>query len=507
MLAQSEALNAADKEIMKGAVAEFEQAIAADGKQDALSRLAKLRQLVETPPPAGFSLWNRDPWRFLEVLLWGLAGVLVNKIIITSWYLRSQRFYHEGIVMHIGHIVTTPLLVLIAIVLLSLVTFTFTLANSNEGSLALIVPPQATKLDAKHAVWLDEFNSNDLAGLLVQKDANGEVVGGYLVGQVAGDVNVLKAALDQVLPSLRERLIGPLAARLVDLGFRQATLIPGGLLSLLPLHAAAFERMTVTYAPSARALQVACNAAKERIHLPPVLLGIGNPLPNPQPLAFARAEVEAIAPLFAPEKRRAIYERQANRKDTLKHLPGATHLHFSCHGAFNTEKPLDSALYLSGADRLTLHDLLDGDLDLSAARLAVLSACQTGITDFGKVPDEAIGLPSGFLQAGVPGVVSTLWPVNDVSTALLMECFYRHHLRDGLDAATAPRQAQAWLRNAKAGDLAEFFEAEMHKPDTERFLPYDQASDAWQRFTYDFDEDDHLYAHPVYWAAFIFSGA
>jgi hypothetical protein len=90
-------------------------------------------------PHSGF-LWLKDPWRFLEIFLWGLAGVLVNKIITTGWYLRSQRFYREGLVMHIAHLVTTPLLVLVAVLILSLVTLSFTLATNNEVTLDLSEP-------------------------------------------------------------------------------------------------------------------------------------------------------------------------------------------------------------------------------------------------------------------------------------------------------------------------------------------------------------------------------
>jgi len=46
----------------------------------------------------------------------------------------------------------------------------------------------------------------------------------------------------------------------------------------------------------------------------------------------------------------------------------------------------------------------------------VLSACQTAIQDFSNLPDEAIGLPAGLTQAGVPSVLGTLWSVNDAST-------------------------------------------------------------------------------------------
>ena len=376
------------------------------------------------------------------------------------------------------------------------------LITTSQGSLAFIVPPGTKTLETNHVVWLDEFRSGDLDGLLVQRNAEGEVIGGYLVGQVLGEYQQLQAGLDLALPILRDRLVGPLAARLVELGFRRASLVPGGRLSLLPLHAAGFDAVTFTYTPSARALRAARDAARERAKLAPVLLGIGNPLPNPQPLAFARTEVEEIAPRFAPEARHVLFERNATHAAVAESLPGATHLHFSCHGTFDVREPLDSALSLSGDDTLTLRDLLDGGLDLSAARLAVLSACQTGIVDFNKVPDEAIGFPAGLIQAGVPGVVSTLWPVNDISTAILMGRFYVEHLGNGLDPASALHRAQDWLRTATARDmsLADRYERRYQEsgrmdPDAFRAMRYFRANPEARPF-----------AHPYYWAAFTFTG-
>jgi hypothetical protein len=55
----------------------------------------------------GFKIWSEDPLRYLEIILWGLAGILVSKIFITGWYLRSHRFYREGILMHIPHCCNT----------------------------------------------------------------------------------------------------------------------------------------------------------------------------------------------------------------------------------------------------------------------------------------------------------------------------------------------------------------------------------------------------------------
>ena len=328
------------------------------------------------------------------------------------------------------------------------------------------------------------------------------MIGGYLVGQVTEQSQQFQASLDRALTLLRDRLVGPVSARLVELGFQRASLVPGGRLSLLPLHAASFDPVTFTYTPSARALRAAraragngpnsdrCSSASE-IPCPTVNL---SPLPH--------TEVEEIAPRFAPEARLVLFERNATRAAVAESLPGATHLHFSCHGMFDVREPLDSALYLSGDDTLTLRDLLDGGLGLSAARLAVLSACQTGIVDFNKVPDEAIGFPAGFLQAGVPGVVSTLWPVNDLSTAILMDQFYCEHMSNGLDPDLALHRAQDWLRTATARDMSladryerRYQESGRKDPAAFRAMRYFRANPEARPF-----------AHPYHWAAFTFTG-
>ncbi|WP_165904605.1 MULTISPECIES: CHAT domain-containing protein [Burkholderiaceae] len=46
-----------------------------------------------------------------------------------------------------------------------------------------------------------------------------------------------------------------------------------------------------------------------------------------------------------------------------------------------------------------------------------------------KSPDEYLGLPAGFLQAGAPARVSSLWAVDDGSTALLTSRFHKNHSR------------------------------------------------------------------------------
>jgi hypothetical protein len=133
-------LEVADREIVSDLAAAVEAAAKADQKAELLGRLATLQRLVEAPSDAEVGPWSQDPWRFLEILSWGLAGILVHKILRIGWYLRSQKFYREGFVMHVAHLVCTPLLVLVAVLLLSLVTLNITLAGGNELTVDLSEP-------------------------------------------------------------------------------------------------------------------------------------------------------------------------------------------------------------------------------------------------------------------------------------------------------------------------------------------------------------------------------
>ena len=87
---------------------------------------------------------------------------------------------------------------------------------------------------------------------------------------------------------------------------------------------------------------------------------------------------------------------------------------------------------------LRLNDIFNLNLP---AELIVLSACQTGKGN--NVKGEGIvGLTRGFMYAGAPRVIASLWNVNDASTAQLMSQFYRKYLQENLPAAEALRQAQ-----------------------------------------------------------------
>ena len=133
-------LDTATRDLLTELSDAIEASVKAGQKEELLGRLTTLRQLVEAPAEPQVAPWDQDPWRYLEVLFWALAGILVNKIIVVGWYLRSQRFYREGLVMHIAHLVSTPLLVLVAVLLLSLATLDITLAGGNQLRVDLSEP-------------------------------------------------------------------------------------------------------------------------------------------------------------------------------------------------------------------------------------------------------------------------------------------------------------------------------------------------------------------------------
>jgi CHAT domain-containing protein len=242
-------------------------------------------------------------------------------------------------------------------------------------------------------------------------------------------------------------------------------LIPHQFLHLLPLHALPVRNsylmdlfpQGVGYAPSLQILQQVQLRQRPNFQS---LFAIQNPTEN---LVGADLEIESIKQYFPPQKITLLCGKEADRNalnSRIANLAEANCLHFSCHGSFNLETPADSCLLLNGADVdeeidlnkcLTLGDLFNKEFNLNQCRLVVLSACETGMIDFNNVSDEYIGLPSGFLYAGSSSVVSSLWKVDDVSTAFLFIKFYENlqnypELKQG-DIAIALNEALIWLRN------------------------------------------------------------
>jgi CHAT domain-containing protein len=104
---------------------------------------------------------------------------------------------------------------------------------------------------------------------------------------------------------------------------------------------------------------------------------------------------------------------------------------------------------------LRLYDIYN--LRLSAD-LVVLSACRTALGQ--EIKGEGlIGLTRGFLYAGAPRVVASLWEIDDRTTAEAMKRFYEGMLGRGERPAEALRGAQMALWRTKGWDAPYYWAA------------------------------------------------
>jgi len=398
------------------------------------------------------------------------------------------------------------------------------LIATSAGGLALLV-----RAGDVQPVWLDALTDVAVREWLRGR-ADDPAVGGWLgayrnwlVEHTPQGHQAWLAAIDDVTHRLWAHIMEPLAAALHQRlpvepsAVPTVTLIPAGLLALLPLHAAWTEDastqtqrryflddFTVNYAPSAFALRHARDEAERApadrlLAVEEPLAAAASRLPN------VHGEVAAIAGLF--DNPVILAREKATRQAVRAALPQADVVHFSCHGSNNWQSPLDSGLLMADDETgnnvmLTVRDLLDSDQ--AGGRLATLSACETGIVGT-ALPDEVVALPSALLQAGFGGVAASLWSVDDISTAMLMEHFYRRWREDRLPPAQALRAAQRWLRDTTNREKAEYFKRYSPELSGTR-MPESVAVEFFTQAMMSLDLDRRDFAHPFWWAAFYLTG-
>jgi CHAT domain-containing protein/tetratricopeptide (TPR) repeat protein len=309
--------------------------------------------------------------------------------------------------------------------------------------------------------------------------------------------------LDRVTRWLWDAALGPLLDVMLATGERRVVLITEGLLSLLPFHAAwsegrnsingrqyAMDELTISYAPSALALsearQIALATSSESF------LGIANPFPSSthDALPHARDEVEMAASQF--QSRLVLPPEEATFDRVRAELSRYSVLHFACHGEAEIGEPLNNGVLLADDRKLALRDFFGMDLH---ARLAVLSACGTGVVDI-KLANEVIGLPTGLLQAGVAGIVSPQWAVDEIGAMLLMGRFYELWHTRRCEPSDALRLAQLWLRDATNKELLSY---------AKKLLPsVDVRSGEWEHIAA--YSSERAFSEPRHWAAFTYVG-
>lgn len=236
----------------------------------------------------------------------------------------------------------------------------------------------------------------------------------------------LMRGVKDALGGLYELLVKPLdewlhASRLL--------VIPYGLLHLIPFHAlwdgATYwlERVEISYMPSA---SIAVHKPRPRSDAP--LSRFAGFAPYDERIPQAQAEIELVATYFAEAER--YHQELATISQLKKAAASSDVLHLATHGLFRPDNSFFSAIKLA-----------DGWLDVReiyrlnlAARLVVLSACESGVGEV-RAGDEVVGLARGFLAAGAQHLIASLWNVHDSSAAEFMDCFYRMLQRGPQDGA------------------------------------------------------------------------
>jgi CHAT domain-containing protein len=108
---------------------------------------------------------------------------------------------------------------------------------------------------------------------------------------------------------------------------------------------------------------------------------------------------------------------------------GVKVLHLATHGVFYSDKPLESAIFLSNESQLytlTAKEIFKSPLK---ADLVVLSACETGMGT-NIAGDDLLGLPRSFFLGGTKAILSSLWPIDDAGTKKFMLEFHKY-AKDG----------------------------------------------------------------------------
>jgi tetratricopeptide (TPR) repeat protein len=323
---------------------------------------------------------------------------------------------------------------------------------------------------------------------------------GGSVSQSAWSVS-MKAGLSSLWTFMMEGVSKVLGDRLPE--GAAVAILPPGELSFFPFHAASpdgsgrgslVDRFAVSYAPSVYGLLASQRRLSRRQAAPMKFVGVLNPTGD---LPYADSELDGLNGVIPAESRTLFCGERARVSELRGCVGGATHLHFACHGVYDTEDIMKSGLRLAGST-MTMEDIMRPELQMNAARLVTLSACESGRIDIRYSADEFIGLPGAFLQGGACGVLSTLWPVADRATNLLIRQFYQAHLVDRLPPASALRRAQLWLRDATREQIADYY----------RSVGVNQESHgAYVDVILGGAPGERPYEAPFYWSAFQFTGA
>ncbi len=327
-------------------------------------------------------------------------------------------------------------------------------SDQTTGDLFSIAKLQAV-LGASHALVEYTTIDDELIAFLITGESVEVVRGLGSEAEVVAEIERCRFQIDTLrygstqvrnhLPALTERTrkhLSSLYNRLLrriepKIGARQLVIVPHRALHYLPFQALhdgdsyLVERREVSFAPSAVVLQQ-CLERPSHAYRTALLMGVAD-----EQIPRVDEELQSLDHVFAGVKR---YSDEAATTEVLRRNSGGVDvLHLACHAQFRSDNPLFSGLKLSDG-WFTARDAYGLRLNCG---LVTLSACETGINAVAP-GDELLGLTRGFLSAGSPTVMMSLWTIDDEATAELMTKFYEE-LAQTKSPAAALRTAQMTL--------------------------------------------------------------
>jgi CHAT domain-containing protein len=158
------------------------------------------------------------------------------------------------------------------------------------------------------------------------------------------------------------------------------------------------------------------------------------------PLQSSEEEAKNVARIFGGK---VISGKRATKINFLKHTSDGSVLHLAMHAIIDNEYPMDSKLVFSQSNNTKNNNFLKTyeiyNINLHSP-LIVLSACNTGNGELIK-GEGIISLARGFVYAGCPSMVITLWSIADQSSCEFMQLFYKN-LKYNVNIDKALQQAK-----------------------------------------------------------------
>jgi len=215
--------------------------------------------------------------------------------------------------------------------------------------------------------------------------------------------------------------------------YQNLIIVPDGLLNFLPFEALITKESTTT---NFSQMHYLVNDFKIAYNNSASFYLNGKPLSNDKKsvlgifpvfektiyeLAFSKAEMKSIKTIFDGQ---FFHNETATFDNFKRNAHNYSVLHLSMHATSgDTETPASIKFY----DREILYSELY-NLNINPD-LVVLSACETGIGKLYK-SEGAMSVARGFQFAGAQNLLFSLWKVNDYTTSVVMDNFYKNIKND-----------------------------------------------------------------------------